>query len=69
VLVDLRTKEVDMLFDYIIPKHLEIEKGMRVYVPFGHLMRLGFVIDIVTDSSYLNLKEISEVLDITPSIT
>lgn len=69
VLVDLKVKSLDRLFDYIIPKD-EIESlkiGMRVIVPFGTQTRLGYVIEI-SDESLLANKELIEVLDIIPTI-
>src|SRR5690554_5303897 len=70
VLIDVKAKELNRLFDYIIPNEelSMIEKGMRVIVPFGEQKRLGFIIDIVEESD-LATKEIIEVLDIIPTIS
>lgn len=68
VLLDIKSKNVNRLFDYIIPTNMELEKGMRVIVPFGEQKRLGFVIDIIEQSDIAN-KEILEVLDIVPTIS
>src|SRR5690554_7567041 len=70
VLIDVKAKELNRLFDYIIPNEelSSIDKGMRVIVPFGEQKRLGFVIDIVEESD-LATKKIIEVLDITPTIS
>lgn len=70
VLIDLSVKGIDRLFDYLIPKEElnSIQVGMRVYVPFGGTMRLGFVLGIKEESDFdiEDLKEISEVLDLSP---
>ena len=70
VVIDLKVKALDRLFDYFInPKDLIIiEKGMRVYVPFGEQKRLGYVIDIIEESMYAT-KEIIEVLDVIPTLS
>lgn len=70
VLVDIKAKELNRLFDYIVPEQekSDIKKGMRVIVPFGEQKRLGFVIDLV-DESELATREIIEILDIIPTIS
>ena len=69
VIVDINIPTLDRLFDYIIPQDdIETLKiGMRVIVPFGAQTRLGYVIDITNTSSKAN-KELTEVLDVYPSI-
>ncbi|TNF09096.1 MAG: primosomal protein N' [Bacillota bacterium] len=69
VIVDISHHEVNQLYDYIIPSTMEgfLEKGSRVYVPFGQQKRLGFVIDIVSQSRDAT-KEIISCLDIVPTL-
>lgn len=69
IIVDISHHEVNQLFDYIIPSAMEgfLEKGSRVYVPFGAQKRLGFVMEI-TDKSDEATKEIISCLDIVPTL-
>mgnify|MGYP003307410398 CR=1 FL=1 len=48
VLVELSSKNIDKMFDYLVPKHLEefIKVGIRVEVPFGSQTLEGFVLEI-----------------------
>ena len=70
VIVDVKNRQVNREFDYLIPDELiyKVEEGSRVKVPFGPRNVLGFVVKIKSDSSYKNLKSITECLDIVPSI-
>lgn len=69
VLVDIKIKSLNKLFDYKIPNDMinDIKVGMRVIVPFGEQERLGFVIGLTNESS-LASKSIIELLDIVPTI-
>ncbi|MDX9691652.1 MAG: primosomal protein N' [Acholeplasmataceae bacterium] len=69
IIVDISHHEVNQLFDYIIPSAMEgfLEKGSRVYVPFGAQKRLGFVMEI-TEHSDEATKEILSCLDIVPTL-
>ena len=71
ILVDVKAKEVDKTFDYKVPTYLEnvIEIGQRVKVPFGPRLIMGYVLNIKNTSEYNKLKEIKDILDITPSLT
>lgn len=71
VLVDVKAKEVDKTFDYLIPKHLEevIEIGQRVKIPFGPRLIMGYVLGIKETSDFERLRKINDVLDIVPSLT
>ena len=53
IIVDVKNKQVNRSFDYIIPSYLEdiIKIGFRVKVPFGKQLRTGFVIGIKNDSN------------------
>ena len=35
VIVDISTREIDKIFDYIAPPELDLKAGDRVKVPFG----------------------------------
>ncbi len=70
IVVDLKNNQVNKTFEYIVPSWLEniIEVGQRVIVPFGKRKLLGFVIKckVISEFDPLKLKEIVDVLDITP---
>ena len=42
VIVDIKNKQLNKSFDYLIPSKFEglIQIGMRVYVPFGRMKRI-----------------------------
>lgn len=65
IIVDVKNKQVNRSFDYIIPSYLEnvLEVGYRVKVPFGKLIRTGYVIGIKESTDYSKLKEIIELID------
>ena len=66
VLVEISNKNVDKIFDYKIPKELEekIKVGIRVLVPFGRMMIVGFELEIKDElNDKYELKEIIEVKD------
>lgn len=72
VIVDVKVKNVNRPFSYIVPSYFEevIEIGMRVKVPFGHREILGFVVNLKDESHYTDqLKPIVDILDIIPSLT
>lgn len=50
VIIDQDTKALDKVFDYKIPDKLVLQKGMRVFVPFGSRILQGYVIDIKSDT-------------------
>ena len=65
VLVEITSKSVDKIFDYLVPEELErkVEVGKRVEVPFGNRTLVGFILEIKKGSDVSNLKEITKVLD------
>ena len=71
VLVDVKAKEVDRTFDYLVPSKLEniIEIGQRVKVPFGPRLIMGYILDFKESSDIKKLKKITGILDIIPSLT
>ncbi|MDE1548014.1 primosomal protein N' [Jeotgalibaca caeni] len=69
VVVDVPVMQTNKPFDYQIPPELvnQLEKGMRVEVPFGPRHIQGFIVDIVDHSSFDgDLKEIIRPLDLEP---
>lgn len=73
VIVDVSAKNIDKPFDYRIPDKWIgiIKRGMRVIVPFGPRRIQGFVIGIKngTDLPEKAIKDIEELLDLTPALT
>ena len=65
VLVELSNKNIDKVFDYIVPEALknDIKIGIRVTVPFGSQTLEGFVLGVKNDTSLTSLKEIINVVD------
>ena len=66
VLVEISNKNVDKIFDYVIPNNLvdKIKIGIRVSVPFGKMTLEGFVLEIKDKSnSEVELREIIDVVD------
>lgn len=69
VIIDIKNKQVNRSFDYIIPSYLEgiIAVGSRVYVPFGKQKRMGYVLKIKDTTDVVReLKEISDLIDYKP---
>ena len=69
VIIDIKNKQVNRSFDYIILSYLEgiIAVGSRVYVPFGKQKRMGYVLKIKDTTEVVReLKEISDLIDYKP---
>jgi primosomal protein N' (replication factor Y) len=67
VLVDVKAKNVNKTYDYLIPESFRdfIELGSRVIVPFGNRKIMGFILSFVESSEYPEkLKSIHKVLDL-----
>ena len=67
VIVDIKNKQLNKSFDYLIPDKFDglIQIGMRVYVPFGKMKRIGYVIGFKEkDDSGYQLKEIIDIVDV-----
>ena len=64
VIISIAHKNVDRIFNYIVPESFEADLriGMRVIVPFGKMKRAqeGFVIGIKDKSEY-KVKDILNV--------
>lgn len=71
VIVDVPASVVNQTFDYRIPEVLAslIQPGMRVIIPFGPRKISGFVMELIAESDYDNVKDIIDVLDLTPVLT
>ncbi|MED4401612.1 primosomal protein N' [Metabacillus fastidiosus] len=71
VIVDVAAMQTDREFDYKIPEQWQdaVKPGMRVIVPFGPRKVQGFVTKVKNDSAFERLKNISELLDLTPCLT
>ena len=72
VIVDIKHQSINQTFDYLIHEkdQLNIQKGMRVLVPFTdhNILRMGFVYDVI-ESSNMATKYVHELLDVEPIFT
>lgn len=68
VVVDIKNKAVNKVFDYIVPEELGhlIQPGVRVLVPFGPRMIMGFVISLKESTNLKKLRPIQELIDVVP---
>ena len=55
VIVDIASSLVDKIFDYLLPSD-DFQIGSRVYVPFGKIVKEGYLIDISDKSDYDQTK-------------
>lgn len=71
VIVDVPTSATNQTYDYLVPEkyHEIITPGMRVTVPFGPRKIMGFVVQLKKETHLSKVKELHEVLDITPVLT
>lgn len=71
VIVDVPASVVNQTFDYYIPEAFRpiVKPGVRVVIPFGPRKITGFVIELKERSNVDGLKEIIDVLDLTPVLT
>ncbi|MBR3885266.1 MAG: primosomal protein N' [Clostridia bacterium] len=69
IIIDIASSLVDKVFDYILPDE-SFEVGMRVHVPFGKIIKEGYIVDISTDSDYdkSKLKTVISKIDNFPVI-
>lgn len=67
VLVEIKFKQKEKTFDYLVPSIMkdDIEIGKRVLVPFGKQILEGFIIELKNKSNY-KLKEIIKIIDKYP---
>ena len=75
VLIEHPIHSLDVPFDYLIPSHLNVKVGVRVYISFNMQKIIGYVLDIyelnITNEEYekengFELKAIEDVLDEEP---
>ena len=69
VIVDVKAKQVNRSFDYLVPPHLEnvIKVGYRVKVVFGKRVLMGFVVELKNTTTFKKtLKPISDLVDVYP---
>ena len=68
VLVELKSKNIDKTFTYIIPDKFKdkVKEGIRVLVPFGKQKLEGFVLNISDNLPEYSLKEIIDLIDLEP---
>ena len=52
VIVDIAHENVDRVYSYRIPAGMEIERGMRVKVPFGRQVKEGYVLELADSADY-----------------
>lgn len=72
VIVAVRSRQVDRVFDYLIPEHLaaRVQPGSRVLVPFGRRVTAGYVVGIAAaDGDTSALKTILDAQDERPLFT
>ncbi len=68
VVVDIKNKAVNKVFDYQVPLQMQglIQPGVRVLVPFGSRTIMGFVIALKESSTLKSLRPIKELIDMIP---
>jgi primosomal protein N' (replication factor Y) len=72
VLVDVKSKNVDKMYDYHLPEKFSglLQVGARVVVPFGNRKVMGYCLDLVDQSDYDQpLKDIERIIDIESFLT
>ncbi len=72
VLVDVKAKNVNKTYDYLIPEHFRdfMELGSRVVVPFGNRKVMGYCLGFSEETDYnKSLKEIQSILDVESYLT
>ena len=70
IIIDQDAKALDKVFEYIIPDALDVNIGMRVYVPFGKRVLQGYIINIKDNCDYDKdkLKSIISKIEDFPAI-
>ncbi len=66
VLVEIKAKNIDKTFSYLIPTDMNVQIGIRVLVPFGKQKLEGFVLNVTDIKPDYSLKEIISVIDEEP---
>ncbi len=70
VIVDIASEMVDRVFEYKIQEGMEIQVGHRVSVPFGRMVKEGYVLKIKETPAYdaRKIKEIIKPLEDYPAL-
>ena len=70
VIIDISVEQVDRLFTYRIPDGMNLVPGQRVEVPFGRILREGFVVSLKGECelSEAQVKSVRRVLEDYPVI-
>ncbi len=68
VIIDLPSREIDRPFEYSVPSKISslVDVGSTVLVQFGHLVQIGYVIELISESEVSSHNPILEVLDHEP---
>ncbi|UOR12779.1 primosomal protein N' [Halobacillus amylolyticus] len=71
VIVDVPSQNTNRPFDYGIPPQFSgvVQPGVRVIIPFGPRKIMGYVVSLTDKSDFDKIKDIVDVLDITPILT
>ncbi|MGI8315068.1 primosomal protein N' [Halobacillus mangrovi] len=71
VIVDVPSQNTNRPFDYRIPEKFEgiVQPGVRVIIPFGPRKIMGYVVSLAEETDFSKVKNIIDVLDVTPVLT
>lgn len=69
VLINIKTRELDMPFTYRVPEGVDLLPGCRVIVPFAGRLVEGYCVEINHVPFEGEVKDIKEVIDETPLLT
>ncbi|MBA2174191.1 primosomal protein N' [Halobacillus locisalis] len=71
VIVDVPSQNTNRPFDYKIPEKFQgiVQPGVRVIIPFGPRKIMGYVVTLSETSEFSKVKNIVDVLDVTPALT
>ena len=69
VILNNSHRSLDKPFQYLIPAHLtnSVVEGSLVLVPFGNVLKYGYVVELSYDKQHPKLKEIEDIL--SPSLS
>ncbi|KHE67621.1 primosomal protein N' [Halobacillus sp. BBL2006] len=71
VIVDVASQNTNRPFDYKIPEKYVgiVQPGVRVIIPFGPRKIMGYVVSLSDYTDFDKVKNIIDVLDVTPALT
>jgi primosomal protein N' (replication factor Y) len=71
VIVDVPSQNTNRPFDYKIPEKYAgiVQPGVRVIIPFGPRKIMGYVVSLSDYTDFDKVKNIIDVLDVTPVLT